>query len=145
MSLIPADVRYALRRWTAQPGLAITVILTLGLGIGATTAIFSLVDGVLLRPLPWREPDRLVSGYIVRPAWRTDPVFSFLWDQGFLPWPNVPELQALPQTFEALAAWQRARPLALAGTSDALEGMNVSSEFLSTLGVRPYAGRSFIA
>jgi hypothetical protein len=84
MSLVPTDVRYAVRRWAARPGLAVTVVLTLGLGIGATTAIFSLVDGVLLRPLPWREPDRLVSIYIVRPAWRTDPVLSFLWDSGFV-------------------------------------------------------------
>jgi predicted permease len=145
MSLVPTDVRYAVRRWTARPGLAITVILTLGLGIGATTAIFPLVDGVLLRPLPWREPDRLVSIYIVRPGWRTDPVLNFLWDSGFLPWPNVRDLQAQPQTFEAVAAWQRARPIALAGTSDALEALNVSSGFLSTLGVRPYAGRVFTA
>jgi len=145
MSLVPTDIRYAVRRWAARPGLAITVILTLGLGIGATTAIFSLVDGVLLRPLPWREPDRLVSAYIVRPAWRTDPILSFQWDQGFVPWPNVRQLQALPQTFESVAAWQRARPIALAGTSDALEALNVSSGFLSTLGVRPYAGRSFTA
>ena len=45
MSVIPTDIRYAVRRWVARPGLAITVVLTLGLGIGATTAIFSLVDG----------------------------------------------------------------------------------------------------
>ena len=52
MALVPTDIRYALRRWASRPGLAITVVLTLGLGIGTATAIFSVVDGVLLRSLP---------------------------------------------------------------------------------------------
>lgn len=144
MSALLSELRHALRRWTARPGLAITVVLTLGLGIAATTAIFSVVDGVLLRPLPWREPDRLVAAYLMRPAWRTDPVLSFLWDTGFLSWANFREVQA-QQTFEAVAAWQRARPVALAGTSDLLQALNVSSGFLATLGARPYAGRAFTA
>ena len=93
MSVVPTDIRYALRRWMARPGLAITVVLTLGLGIGTATAIFSVVDGVLLRPLPWREPDRLVSVYIVRDGWRTDPTLSFYWDTGLLSWPNFRDLQ----------------------------------------------------
>ena len=88
MSIVPTDIRYAARRWAAHPGLAITVVLTLGLGIGATTAIFSVVDGVLLRPLPWHEPDRLVSAYIVREQWRTDPALAFNWDNGFISWPK---------------------------------------------------------
>jgi putative ABC transport system permease protein len=145
MSVIPTDIRYAVRRWVARPGLAITVVLTLGLGIGATTAIFSLVDGVLLRPLPWREPDRLVAVYVVRPAWRTDPIFSFTWDTGPLTWPDVRNLQAQAETFESVGAWLRSRPIALAGTSDALQALNASSGFLTTLGVRPYAGRTFTA
>jgi len=145
MSALIPELRHALRRWGGRPGLAITVVLTLGLGIGATTAIFSVVDGVLLRPLPWREPDRLVAAYLVRPAWRTDPVLSFLWDSGFLSWPNFREMQAQRETFDAVAAWQRARPVALAGTSDLLQALNVSAEFLATLGARPYAGRAFTA
>jgi predicted permease len=145
MSFVPTDIRYAVRRWVARPGLAITVILTLGLGIGATTAIFSLVDGVLLRPLSWRDPDRLVAIYIVRPAWRADPVFSFSWDTGPLTWPDVRNLQAQAETFDAVAAWLRTRPIALAGTSDALQALNATSTFLATLGARPYAGRTFTA
>jgi len=111
-SLVPTDVRYALRRWAARPGLAMTVVLTLGLGIGTATAIFSVVDGVLLRPLPWREPDRLVSAYIVREPWRTDPTLSASWNQGFLSWPNFRDLQK-QDAFDSVAAWRRTRLIAL--------------------------------
>ncbi len=55
------DLRFAFRQLRKAPGFALTVILTLALGIGATTAIFSLVEGILLRPLPFSDPDRLVS------------------------------------------------------------------------------------
>ena len=63
MSVIPTDIRYAVRRWVARPGLAITVVLTLGLGIGATTAIFSTVYSLMLKPLPYQEPERIVELY----------------------------------------------------------------------------------
>jgi predicted permease len=115
----------------------------LGLGIGGTTAIFSLVDGVLLRPLPWREPNRLVAVHIVRESWRTDPVLSFSWNTGFLTWQNFRALQMQTQAFEDVAIWQRARSVALAGTSELVQALTTSSGFLHTLGASPYAGRTF--
>src|SRR5215831_9285268 len=61
MAALSQDLRYAVRLLFRQRGFALTSILTIGLGIGATTAVFTVVDGVLLRPLPYRDPDRLVQ------------------------------------------------------------------------------------
>ena len=67
-----ADLRFALRRWTKRRTFAITAILTLALGIGAATGIFTVVHGVLLRPLPWTAADRLVAkGYAGTGRWRS--------------------------------------------------------------------------
>jgi putative ABC transport system permease protein len=142
MFLVPSDVRYAVRRWIARPGLAITVVLTLGLGIGAATAVFSVVDGVLLRPLPWHEPDRLISPYIVREGFRTDPALNAGWNQGPLTWTNFRDLEAL-RTFETAAAWRRTRLVTVWETGDVAQGMNVTSAFLATLGTTPHLGRMF--
>jgi predicted permease len=144
MAAILLDIRHAIRRWAARPGLAATVVLTLGLGIGAATAIFSIVDGVLLRPLPWREPDRLVSAYVVREGFRTDPALSGDWDSAPLTWPNFRDLQKL-SLFASTAAWRRTRLVTVWDTGDVAQAMNVTSEFLATLGVSPHLGRAFTA
>src|SRR5512141_1454776 len=64
MGSVTQDVRYACRTLRRSPGFAAVAILTLGLGIGATTAIFTIVNGVLLRPLPYREPDRIANLWV---------------------------------------------------------------------------------
>jgi hypothetical protein len=79
---VSSELRQAFRRWASRPAVALTAIVTVALGIGTATAIFSVVDGVVLRPLPWEDPDRLVTAWIVRPQLRASPLFSAAWDRG---------------------------------------------------------------
>jgi hypothetical protein len=89
------DLRYSLRAIHKNPGFAATVALTLGLGIGATTAIFTVVSGVLLRPLPFPEPERLVS---IQEDFGTGP-------NVFIASPEVVEWQKHSRTLSQVAAY----------------------------------------
>jgi predicted permease len=143
MSSLGTDLRHAVRRWSDRRGLALTAVLTLALGMGATTAIFSVVDGVLLRPLPWRDADRLVTIWLVRPERRNDPVASGFWNHGVLSWPMVRDLREHSRTLEEVAVGLRPRQVLADG--DPAQSVLLSSGFLPMLGVQPYAGRTFIA
>ena len=133
-----ADIRLALRRWRTRPALALTAIATLALGIGSSTAIYSAVEGVLLKPLPWRDPESLVTIYVARPKWKTNPSLARAWNTGNVTWANYLQLREERSAFEDVAVWQR--------TALFLEGplaMRVSSSFLPMLGVTPHKGRFF--
>ena len=130
------DVRYAVRGLIARPSFAITAILTLAIGIGATTTIFSVVDAIVLRPLPLREPDRLAV------VWETNPRLP-------LPVmvaspPNLEDWRARTRSFASLGAFQL-RSFTVAGATEAeqLDGARVSPELLSLIGVAPRFGRIF--
>jgi hypothetical protein len=115
MSTFFTDLRHAVIRWTTRKGLALTAIVTLALGVGAVTAIFSVVDGVLLRPLPWRDADRLVTIWLVRPQWRNDPISAGFWNTGVLSWPMVHELREHSRTLEDVAVGLRPRQVIVDG------------------------------
>jgi ABC-type antimicrobial peptide transport system permease subunit len=139
-----ADIRYALRRWRRRPGFPLAAALTLGLGIGAATAMFSVVDAVLLRPLPWPEPDRLAVIHMVYPERRTDPRYATTWNRSPLHYPAWEGLRR-GSSFSDVALWE---PPELSMTID--EGrtelalvMSISSEFLPMLGVKVLHGRNF--
>jgi predicted permease len=128
------DVRYALRQLSRSPGFAATAILTLALGIGANTAIFSVVQGVLLAPLPYPQSDRLVLLHQSRPnVQHLD-----------ISYPDFQDWQRTSRSFERMAAlsW-RDYDLTGPGTPEHLAGMEVSSGFFTTLGVKPALGRDF--
>jgi predicted permease len=119
------DVRFGARSLRKRPGLVIAATLSLGFGIGANTAIFSLVDAVLLRALPVRDPEALV---MVRRNW-TNPI-----------WEQV-QMRAAG-FFAGAAAWSDDRfDLSRGGQTDAVDGLFVNGTFFETLGVEPALGR----
>ncbi|HSK80542.1 MAG TPA: ABC transporter permease [Thermoanaerobaculia bacterium] len=131
------DLRYALRQLGRAPGFTAVAILTLGLGIGATTTLFSVVHGVLLRALPYPEPDRIVRVFEVgkdgtRPAQMSDPNFSDLSEQN--------------RSFEGLAQFQTMLVSVSGGNEPArVMSAQVSREFFRVIGVQPLLGRIFHA
>ena len=131
-----SDGRYALRQLRKNPGVALVAVLTLALGIGATTAIFSVVHGVLLRPLPYPEPERIVSVFEVTskglPSRLADPNFNDFRDQS--------------RSFQAIAKCS-SFVVSVAGASEPTRTRvaYVSPSFLRVLGVQPVLGRDFDA
>ena len=131
------DVRFAARTLTKQRGFTLAVLLTLALGIGATTAIFSVVDGVLLRPLPYPNHDRLVL------VWGTARLGGE--PQVDLPFPpgNFTDLRERSRSFEALAAFRSwAFTLGDGDETELVPGARVSPELFTVLGVKPMLGRA---
>jgi putative ABC transport system permease protein len=143
MSDLLADLRFALRRWTKRPTFAITAILTLALGIGAATAIFSVVNGVLLRPLPWKAPDRLVAVWVARPQWRTDAALAADWNRGYLSWPMFQGLQEKRRTLETVGTYGVSQQILGGAPNELVTNLQVSASFLPMLGTQPSLGRVF--
>ena len=137
------DARQAVRPWIKRPVFFVTAILTLSTGIAATVAIFSVVDAVLLRPLPWADPDRLVSVLVARPQWRNDPVLAGSWNRGNVSWVIWQDLQAKSQVFTSVAAWRLGRPALDGERTELVPAMEVSASFFPTLGLSPQMGRFF--
>src|SRR5208282_4469384 len=130
------DVRFAIRQLRKGPGFAITTMLTLALGIGATTAIFSLVNTVLLRPLPFPAPDSLM--------WvsQLDQSVGVRGIPESLSYPDFFDWRAQNHSFEAMACYRHdSVTLTGGGTPQQLDTQVVSSEFFRVLGVNPALGR----
>src|SRR6185503_10627085 len=132
------DLRYAARVFSKQPGFAAAAVLTLALGIGATTAIFSVVYAVLLRPLPYREPGRLVQLYERQAGGSRD-------SRDWVSFANFLDWRRQNQVFEEVAAY-RYWPTTIAGegTPETVLGLQVTSGLFSVLGVHPSLGRTFL-
>jgi predicted permease len=128
------DVSYGVRALRKNPGFAIVIVLTLALGIGANTAIFSVVRGVVLAPLPYPEPNRLVM------VWESRPNVKTLSTS----YPDFMDWQRNARSFEQMAALtSRNYDLTSPGTPQHLDGMEISSGFFSTLGVKLPIGHDF--
>lgn len=130
------DMRYAFRMFLKAPGFTGIAILTLAIGIGANTAIFAVVNAVLLKPLPYPEPEQVLI------LSENSPQFS----AGSVAYPNFEDWKAQNQTFSQMAAF-RTEGYTLSGTGAAehLRGREVSAGMFSLLGVQPILGREFQA
>ncbi|HKV63365.1 MAG TPA: ABC transporter permease [Candidatus Acidoferrum sp.] len=128
------DLRFAFRMLCKSPGFTAVAVLTLALGIGANTAMFSLVNGVLLRPLPYRNANRLVM----------------VWEKGrdgspenvgyatYLDW------KSQNKSFEEIAIYSSWQPVLQVGEPEQLSGLRVTSNYFRTLGIHPEIGRDFL-
>ena len=130
------DVNYSIRKLVNRPGFAAIVVITLALTIGANTAIFSVVDAVLLRPLPYRDADRLVKVFESVPEKQRSRNMVSLGD--FNEW------QSQCQSFEDMAALAYVGLRMNGPTAEEVLGSRVSSNFFQFLGVTPALGRTFL-
>jgi predicted permease len=128
------DLRYTLRMLAKSPGFAAVAILTLALGIGANTAIFSIVNGVLLNPLPFPHPQELTVLYEHTPNDETSSIS----------YPNFLDWQRTNSTFASMAAYRHEDfNVTASGEPERVRGGMVSAEFFPILGVKPLLGRVF--
>jgi len=134
METLIEDIRYGLRMLRKAPGFTLVVVLTLALGIGANTALFSVVNGVLLNPLPYPEPNQLVTLHESKPNFET----------GSISYPNFRDWQKENKTFSVIAI-SRSNSFALTGYGEAeqVRAELISSDFFPVLGVKPEIGRGF--
>ena len=136
MDRILRDLRYAIRVLFRSPGIYLVVIITLGLGIGANTLVFGVVNAILLRPLQFSDPGRLVMIKVKNP--------SKGMDQDVVSYPDFNDWARYTKTFDGLAATTSWQPT-LTGVSDPeqLDGAVVSTNVFDVLGVPPRLGRGF--
>jgi putative ABC transport system permease protein len=135
--MLQHDLRHAVRWLRCNPGFAVAALLVFGLGIGAATATFTVVHAVLLRPLPFESPERIIRIWS-SPSGRNLPFFS-------VSAPDVEDWRIRATTLAQVAAYDRQVPLTLtdAGEPEHVTGAQVSRELFELLGVKPATGRWF--
>jgi putative ABC transport system permease protein len=131
-----SDCRFGLRQFCKNPGFTTVTVLTIALGIGANTALFSVIDAVVLRPLPFHDPGCLVA---VRSIDVADPSQG-----GEISYPAFLDWRAQSHSFEAMSVWNDIRlTYTGGGQPESVPGAIISANLLSTLGVTPILGRTF--
>src|SRR5204862_7928716 len=136
MSTLWQDLRYGARMLLKKPGFTLIAVITLALGIGANTAIFSVVNGVLLRPLPYKEPSRLVRVYSAFPTmnlrkfWISSPEFL--------------DIQKEAESWASIGAWAaRGANVSTTGEPIRVTSTRITRSLSDALGVMPVLGLSF--
>src|SRR5947209_8524595 len=138
MDTLIQDIRYGIRMLGKSPAFTVVAIITLALGIGANTAIFSIINSVLLRPLPFPQPDRLmfVTEMVARPS---GPLAM-----SAISYPDYFDWRSQNHVFQGIAAYHDDQ-FTLTGSGQPLHisGQTVSADFFSVLGIEPMLGRGF--
>src|SRR5664279_5412494 len=130
------DLRYALRQFRKAPVFAVVAVLTLALGVGANTAIFSVVKAVLLNQLPYRDPDRLVK------VAESDPDTPI---PATIDYTTAFDLRTRSHSFESLSLFRDGDAAFVEqGQPELLEGLRVGYDYFDTLGVQMQLGRTFL-
>lgn len=134
------DIRYAFRMLLKRPSFTVVVVLTLALGIGANTTIFSAIDAVLLNPLPYKEPERLLV------VWETNKQLgTAMWDRNEATLGNFLDWRSRNQSFDQLGSlFYTDMNLTGAGDPQRIKSCVVTTNFFQLLGVQPMLGRSFL-
>jgi len=138
MKTLLQNIRFGVRLLLKNPGIVAIAVISLGLGIGANTAIFSVINALLLRPLPYKDPDRLVMvwQFNQQKGWRQNPVS----------YPNYGDWEDKNQVFNGIGAFSSydiAFNLTTRGEPERIQGALVSANFFPILGVEPIRGRVF--
>ena len=137
------DLRYAVRVLIASPTYSLVSLLTLALGIGATTAIFTVVNAVILRPLPFADPERLITAWETNPAYKLPgrPPGTVSFSPG-----NFLDLREQNRSFEQIGGFTTQDFNFTGGTApDRITGGLISARLMGTLGIQPFAGRLLVA
>jgi predicted permease len=140
MRVLLQDLRFAIRQMGKRPGFTSVIVLTMALGIGANAAIFSVLDAVLLRPLPYSHPEQLIK------VWSRFTGIGIPNDQNWVSAPEFRDFQQLNHSFSDLAAiGSGSINLGVKGSPQRALGASVTPSLFPMLGVQPFLGRTFLA
>ncbi|HZI42667.1 MAG TPA: ABC transporter permease, partial [Gemmatimonadaceae bacterium] len=145
MSQLVQDLRFAVRSLRRRRAFALIAVATVALGIGAATSIYTVVDGVLLRPLPYREAGRLVAIWQTYPSWKKQPILAAMWDRIPLSIPEYRDVRQLSGVFQNVAIWSSsAATITDVEAPELVSTTRVSASLLDVLRERPLLGRMFL-
>ncbi len=137
LDLIQADLRHTLRALRRTPGYTAVALLTLAIGIGGTTVMFSLIDGLLFRPLPFRDPNQLVNLFIAARESASEPVQPFAWS-----YPKYAAMRDLVRSFDGMAGYSTGNANLGGDEPERVSVEFVSGDYFRVLGIGAAAGRT---
>jgi len=139
METLVSDVKYGWRQIVKNPFFSITVVVVLALGIGANTAIFSVINAVLIKPLPYKDSEQLVM------LWQRFPNIGMPKDQNYTSAPEFLDVRRYSSAFSDVAAMQQTgMNIRVADLPEMISGQRVSASFFELLGVPAELGRTFL-